>query len=267
MYRARLLVLRVHHRHANRRVLECALEQLARRSQLVLVLPLAAHVVHEDHAADDRLARVAHGHHVVRKSRPCRPRCGLYYEALLLPLEHARAGGVEHLSVFREDLGQLAAADHLRRPTRTHEQLAGRKDHAGIEAEVHDGCFRQVVEEHAVARLAAAERLLGSHPIADVAGDRGRADHPISRVDRRQRQRHILDRAILGNPARLVLRHRLAGGRAFEKAHLVALEVVRDEQRDVPADGLLGRPSVEALGTSVPARDDAVEILREDRVL
>jgi hypothetical protein len=124
-----------------------------------------------------------------------------------------------------------------------------------------------VVEKHAIARLTTTERFLRSLLVTDVPGDRGCAHHLASGVERRQRQRYVPHRAVLGKAARLVSRHGLAARDTFEQACLLAFEFLRDHQRDGPPDGFLGRPSVQSLGTSVPARDDAVQVLREHRVL
>ena len=77
----------------------------------------------------------------------------------------------------------------------------------------------------------------------------------------------MADGAVLGDALRLESRHGFVARNSGEEAGFLAFQSDRDDERDVPADRLLRRPPVQPLGAAVPARDDAFEVLGEDRVL
>ena len=85
--------------------------------------------------------------------------------------------------------------------------------------------------------------------------------------DGRDGERDVDDRAVLPPPPRLVVVDLLAAADPVQDLRHVLDELGRHEHRDVPADDLLGRVAEDSLGPPVPARDDAVERLRDDDVV
>ena len=86
-------------------------------------------------------------------------------------------------------------------------------------------------------------------------------------ADGRDGERDVDDRAVLPPPLRLVVVHLLAAADPAENLRHVLDQLGRHEHRDVLADDLLGRVAEDSLGPLVPARDDAVEVLRDDDVV
>ena len=111
---------------------------------------------------------------------------------------------------------------------------------------------------------------LGRRPLAsrDVAGDLRGADDPALPVAHgRDRERDLDQRAVLAPAHGLEALDPLAAADAPEDGRHLVLPARGGEERDVAADDLPGRVAEEALGGGVPARDDAVEVLADDRVV
>src|SRR5690606_34637285 len=92
-------------------------------------------------------------------------------------------------------------------------------------------------------------------------------DPPRAVVDRRDHERDLDEAAVLATTHRLVMIDALAATDALEDGGLLVRPVIRNENYDRTAHGFLGRVAVDALGTAVPARDDAVEVRADDRIV
>ncbi len=111
-------------------------------------------------------------------------------------------------------------------------------------------------------------QLLGPPLVGDVPADLGGPDDlALGVADRRDGERDVDDGAVLPPPLRLVVVDLLAAADAAEDALGVLDGLGRHEHGDVPADDLLGGVAEDAFRPLVPARDDAVEVLRGDDVV
>jgi len=105
-------------------------------------------------------------------------------------------------------------------------------------------------------------------PVRDVARDlRGTDDVAFLGADGGNRQRDVDEAAVLPAPHRLEVFEPLAPTDPIEDERLLAQPLGRNDECDRPADGLGGAESKQALRAGVPGRDDAVQILRDDRVI
>jgi hypothetical protein len=102
----------------------------------------------------------------------------------------------------------------------------------------------------------------------DVACDLGRAGDAARPVDDgRDRHRDLDQRPVAVDPLRLEVRHALAGGDALQQDALLVYPVGREDGGHGSADHLVGAIAEDPLGRGIPARDDAVERLADDRVV
>ena len=106
--------------------------------------------------------------------------------------------------------------------------------------------------------------LLGGDVPADL---RGPDDLALGVADGRDGERDVDDGAVLPPPPRLVVVHLLAAADPLQDPRHVLDQLGRHEHGDVLADDLLGGVAEDPLGPPVPARDDAVEVLRGDDVV
>src|SRR5580700_3421734 len=120
-----------------------------------------------------------------------------------------------------------------------------------------------------LAQLAFDAVALMFGPLArgDVAGDlRGADDGTVRVLDRRDAERNRNPAAVLALPDRLIVIEAVAAPDARENFRLLVVELLRNQDGDRLADDFFGRVAEQALGGFVPADDDAVEILADDRV-
>ena len=112
------------------------------------------------------------------------------------------------------------------------------------------------------------ERLLGTPALAYVAGDLRRADdRAVRRADRRDRERDRDQRAVLVLSNRLEMIDGLATANPGQDFRFLAEAVGGYDGRDRPADHFLRRVAEHALRPKIPRRDDAVQVLADDRVV
>ena len=111
------------------------------------------------------------------------------------------------------------------------------------------------------------EGLLGLPARGDVANHLRRADQAAGRVaDRGARHGDVHLPAVLAEP-HCVEALDVPGRQAFEDLRLLVRTIRGDQARDGLSDHLVGRVAEEALRSAVPARDDALEGLADDRVV
>jgi hypothetical protein len=106
-------------------------------------------------------------------------------------------------------------------------------------------------------------------PLAgDIANDLRRADDHARRTqDRRDGQRHRDLAAILVHPHRLVMADPHTAGQALEDHRRLVHPVRWVQQRDRPSDHFRASIAEDSLGRVVPARDNAIQRLADDRVV
>ena len=90
---------------------------------------------------------------------------------------------------------------------------------------------------------------------------------PVSFADRRDGERDRQSSAVLALPNRLVVVDRLAGADLGEDHVLFVLQLVGNQHADRLPDRLGRRVAEHPLGRRIPRRDDAVQILGDDRVV
>ena len=150
-------------------------------------------------------------------------------------------------------------------------------DRAGVGTEPGDGLLEQDVDralggdlagERGGQLLQARGQLQRPVPGGDVAGDhRGADDAPAGGVDRRDGEREHQHPPVLGHPLGLVVLEALAGQHPGEDPPLLPRPVPRDQDRDRLPDRLGRRVPVDPLGGRVPAGDDPLDVLAQDRVV
>ena len=117
-------------------------------------------------------------------------------------------------------------------------------------------------------RLRLCQRGLGAAPLADVAGYLRRTDHAALRVpDWRDGQRDGQKRTVLAPPHRLEVIDRAARAHLAQDVIFLRKPVGGDDERDGLADRFFSGVAEHPLGGAVPRRDDAVEVLADDRVV
>ena len=94
---------------------------------------------------------------------------------------------------------------------------------------------------------------------------RGADDAAVGGADRRDHEGDRDARSVLALTDRLHV-DRLAGANVLEDQPLLGKPLVRNDERDWVADRLGGRVAKEPLGGWIPRRDDAVEVLADNRV-
>ena len=108
----------------------------------------------------------------------------------------------------------------------------------------------------------------GGLPLGDVAGNLRDADDRARVVeDGRDRQRDIEVASVFGEAFGLEVIDTLAATNTREDLVLLCLSLRRDEDPHVLADQLGSRVPEQPLGCAVDRLDDAVQILRDDRVV
>ena len=104
--------------------------------------------------------------------------------------------------------------------------------------------------------------------LGDVADDLRRPDDVAGVVlDRRDRQRHVDALAVTSHALGLEVLDPPPGLEARDDLVFFRDAIRRNDERDVAADRLLRRVAEQPLGGGVPALDDAVERLADDRVV
>src|SRR6185369_6548557 len=170
-------------------------------------------------------------------------------------------GGIERREVLAENLLGLVTLDAAC-------ALVPARD-ATFRVEHEDPVVLHAPNEHAKALLALAERLLPSLPRREVARHLGEADEPAARIaewgddDARPEARTILSDAPSLVPDLSLTLGREELGLGLSRCQIFG----RVEDREVPADDLVGRVPLDALRPGVPAEDHARWIESEDRVV
>ena len=104
--------------------------------------------------------------------------------------------------------------------------------------------------------------------LGNVTGNFGRADDIAAEVsDWRNGQRNIDEASVLALSDRLVMVDPLTAPDAFEDFGFFVMAIGRNEYSHRLADRLLARVAEEALRATVPARNDAVDVFRNDGVV
>ncbi len=145
--------------------------------------------------------------------------------------------------------------------------VPGRDPALGIQ--LADAVVGDAFDQQAELLLAAAQRLLGSTPLGQVARDLGEAAQRARRVaDRVDDDMRPEARAVLAHAPGLRLEPTLGqrrgqgtGGQALG-AILLAVEA-----REMAADDLAGFVALDALGAAVPAHHPALRIEHVDRIV
>src|SRR5204863_4119141 len=123
------------------------------------------------------------------------------------------------------------------------------------------GAVMQLAGEQIPARL----RLLA---LGDVARDLRGADNPARRVpDGRHGERDVEQAAILAAANGLVMVDALTAPNAVEYGGLLVVALGRYENGHGLANDLFALVAEEPLRRAVPAGDDAIEILADDRIV
>jgi hypothetical protein len=195
------------------------------------------------------------------------------------------APGVEPRRFVVQRLAGARTADDLRAARELGRLGADRVQDGGADlllGEAEHGGRRGVEVGHAAVDVHPDDRLArGAHDrgepgalgvradlVGHVAGGRRQADGAaVLAVDRRDGQRHLHERAVLAQPLGEHALHDLPAEHPAQHRALLVLALRWEDERDVPADGFLGRVPEQPLGRRVPVGDDAVEVLGEDRVL
>src|SRR5690242_82060 len=126
----------------------------------------------------------------------------------------------------------------------------------------------QALCEGAVFLLAAAQRFGRLFAFGNVASDLGRADDAAASVaDGRNRKRDMQRLAALGDTDGLKMVDALTLSKTIEDGGLLAAAVLWNDYGDVLTDSLGRGVAKQALGTLIPAGNDAVEILTDNGVV
>ncbi len=165
----------------------------------------------------------------------------------------------QELDVLAQDLRGRIAEDRLR---------ASAERGEGALLVDHHHTVEHRVEHRVGARLQAGPLGCGALGLGDVPHDGRRTDHPrIDVHDRRDRDRSLEGRAVAACANRLEVLDSLATPDARQELGLLTVAVGRYEPRHRLADDLPRRGPKQALRGGVPARDDPVERLADDRVV
>nr|WP_246779904.1 hypothetical protein [Rhizobium sp. BK312] len=108
------------------------------------------------------------------------------------------------------------------------------------------------------------------HPLSlrNIASDLRRADNfAILIPDGGNRQRNVEERSILMLPYRLEMFDPPAIANVIDNCIFFMQAIVRDDDTDVPPHRLGGGKSEKSLGASVPAGNNAVDGLTDDRIV
>ena len=104
--------------------------------------------------------------------------------------------------------------------------------------------------------------------LGNVAGNFGRADDIAAKVsDWRNGQRNIDEASVLAHSDRLIMVDPLTTPDAFQDSGFFVTAIGWNEHRHRLAYRLPARVAVEALRATIPARDNAVNVSREDGVV
>ena len=110
--------------------------------------------------------------------------------------------------------------------------------------------------------------LLSPLALGDIPGDFGSADDPsIGILERRYRQRNIDQTSVLAATDGIVMINALTAAHALDDFWFFINAICRDQDRDRLADDLFRLIAEQPLGTAIPACDDAVEVLADNRVV
>jgi hypothetical protein len=163
--------------------------------------------------------------------------------------------------VSADDLCRAPATDALR--------AAVPAGDVAVRVECEDAVVADAVDQQPEPLLALAHHLLGPAPLAEVASDLGEADEfPLRVAKRRDDDVGPELRSVLPNAPALILHRALSLGNLQLALRLPALLILRRiEDREVLADDLLRRITLEPLGARVPRDDVAGGIEREDGVI
>src|SRR5215203_2648782 len=109
---------------------------------------------------------------------------------------------------------------------------------------------------------------MGKTALGDVARNVRRTDDPsVQALDRRDGHRHIDEASVLGATNRFKVIDFVATSKTRKHVGFLIQSIRREDQRDVPADRLLGRITEYPLGADVPEFDRAIKRLAEDRIV
>src|ERR1700684_1389167 len=109
--------------------------------------------------------------------------------------------------------------------------------------------------------------MFGLFARGDVAGDlRSADDGAVGVLDRRDAERDRNPAAVLALPDRLVVVEAVAAADAREDLRLLVVQLRRNQDSDRLADDLFGGVAEQVFGGAVPADDDAVQRLADDRI-
>ena len=112
------------------------------------------------------------------------------------------------------------------------------------------------------------QRRFGDLPRRDVARDfRGADNDAFCIPHRRDRQRNVDQRAVLAPPHGFIVIDAFTASDAPKDRRFLLLQVRRDQDGDGLADDLVGGVAEHALGALVPAVDDAIKVLADDRIV
>ena len=90
---------------------------------------------------------------------------------------------------------------------------------------------------------------------------------PSASFERRYRQRDIDQTSVLAATDGIVMINALPTAHAFDDFWFFINAICRDQDRDWLADDLVRLIAEQPLGTAIPACDDAVEVLADNRVV
>ena len=188
--------------------------------------------------------------------------------------------GHRHVRVEPELLPRLKGALGVAARPDQHDRVAAvpeQADGAGIRSERRHGRVQhdvrgfldgQLLGQRARELLEAGRPLLRAPLLGHVPSNDGRAgDVAVRPVERRDGQRHDDHGSVGPNALGLVVLDQLPCKNLGENLPLLPRAMGRDDERDRPADGLVGGVAVEPLGARVPRGDDPLAILAQDRIL
>src|SRR6476659_10250772 len=133
-----------------------------------------------------------------------------------------------------------------------------------------NGLYRRQGILDAVFHLFHEQLLLLLSPLAlvDIPSDFGSADDPaVGIFERRYRERNVDQTSVLAATDSIVMINTLPTAHAFDDFWIFIKAICRYQDRDRLADDLIRLIAKQPLGTAIPASNDAVEVLADNRVV